>query len=120
MTTFNNYFATQYKKLPMCNPDFIYLDGPDQLKIKKKVNGLNIKHKDLMPMSCDCLKFEYFYNPGTIILCDGRKNNATFLKNNFNRKWKYFENHKYEFTTFLLKDNSIGRHNSLLLKFYNN
>ena len=26
MTTFNNRICTQYKKLPLCNPDFIYLD----------------------------------------------------------------------------------------------
>ena len=33
MTLFNNKIATQYKKLPLCNPDFIYLDGPYQFNV---------------------------------------------------------------------------------------
>ena len=36
MTTFKDRICTQYKKLPLCNPDFIYLDGPDQFKGKKR------------------------------------------------------------------------------------
>ena len=40
---------------------------------------INIK-KNLLPMSCDILKFEYHLIPGTIILVDGRTSNATFLK----------------------------------------
>ena len=39
MTTFKNRICTQYKKLPLCNPDFIYLDGPDQFKVKKDINS---------------------------------------------------------------------------------
>ena len=60
MTLFENKIATQYKKIPLCNPDFIYLDGPDQFKIKKEINGVHTGHNDLMPMACDILKFEYF------------------------------------------------------------
>ena len=76
MTTFKDLISTQYKKLPLCNPDFIYLDGPDQFNIKKNVNGISTRHKDMMPMVSDILKFEYFYTPGTIILIDGRSANA--------------------------------------------
>jgi len=61
MTTFNDQFATQYKKLPLCNPDFIYLDGPDQFNIKKRINNFTTAHKDMMPMVCDILKMEYFF-----------------------------------------------------------
>ena len=50
MTTFKDQFATQYKKLPLCNPDFIYLDGPDQFNIKKRINNFTTVHKDMMPM----------------------------------------------------------------------
>ena len=42
MTLFNGRICTQYKKLPLCNPDFIYLDGPDQFNVQKKVNNINI------------------------------------------------------------------------------
>ena len=72
MTTFKDRICTQYKKLPLCNPDYVYLDGPDQFNVKKDVNGISTRHKDMMPMVCDILKFEYFYTPGTIIVCDGR------------------------------------------------
>ena len=41
MTTFENKISTQYKKLPLCIHDFIYLDGPDQLKVKKVLSDLN-------------------------------------------------------------------------------
>ena len=89
MTTFNNRIATSYKKLPTCNPDFIYLDGPDQFNIKGNINSFSTRHKDLMPMSCDLLKIEYFLTPGTIIICDGRAANAKFLKDHFKRNWLY-------------------------------
>ena len=35
MTSFNGRIATEYLNLPKCSPDFIYLDAPDQFKIKK-------------------------------------------------------------------------------------
>ena len=38
MTLFQDRISTQYKKMPLCNPDFIYLDGPDQFKVKKDIN----------------------------------------------------------------------------------
>ena len=61
MALFNDRICTQYKKLPLCNPDFIYLDGPNQFNVKKKINGISVAHKDMMPMNCDILKLEYFY-----------------------------------------------------------
>ena len=89
MTLFNNIICNEYKKLPLCNPDFIYLDGPGQFKVKKNINGISTRHFDMMPMNCDILKLEYFYKPGTIIVCDGRAANAKFLKDNFTRNWRY-------------------------------
>ncbi len=120
MTTFNNRICTQYKKLPLCNPDFIYLDGPNQFKVKKNINGISTKHKDMMPMICDILKLEYFYTPGTIIVCDGRGANARFIKNNFERKWKYMNDRKNDQHIFFLVDPELGKYNKLQLKFYKN
>ena len=120
MTTYNGRICTQYKKLPLCNPDFIYLDGPDQFKIKKDINGISTRHKDMMPMSSDILKFEYFYTPGTIIVCDGRAANAKFLKDHFKRKWKYFNDQKNDQHVFYLTDPILGKYNKLQLQFYNN
>ncbi len=119
MTTFNNRIATQYKKLPLCNPDFIYLDGPDQFNVKKDINGISTRHKDMMPMVCDILKLEYFFTPGTIIVCDGRAANAKFLKDNFKRNWKYFNDIKNDQHIFWLIDPILGKYNRLQIDFYN-
>ncbi len=118
MTMFNNKICTEYKKLPLCNPDFIYLDGPDQFKVKKDIKGISTRHKDMMPMVCDILKFEYFYTPGTIILTDGRSANAKFLKDNFQRNWKYIHNKKNDQHIFYLDDPVLGKYNKLQLDFY--
>ena len=118
MTTFNDRICTQYKKLPVCNPDFIYLDGPDQFNVKKDVNGISTRHKDMMPMAADILKLEYFYTPGTIIVCDGRAANAKFLKDYFKRNWKYFSDKKNDQHIFYLDDPILGKLNQLQLKFY--
>ena len=119
MTTFKDRICTQYKKLPLCNPDFIYLDGPDQFNVKKKINNISTAHLDLMPMSCDILKFEYFYTPGTIIVCDGRAANAKFLKDNLKRKWKYANDKKKDQHIFYLIDPVLGKYNKKQLEFYN-
>jgi hypothetical protein len=118
MTLFNNKICTQYKKLPLCNPDFIYLDGPDQFNVKKDINGISTRHKDMMPMVCDILKFEYFYTPGTVIVCDGRSANAKFLKDNFKRKWKYQNDYKNDQHIFCLQDPILGKYNKLQIEFY--
>ena len=119
MTTFNDRICTQYKKLPLCNPDFIYLDGPDQPNVKKDINGISTRHKDMMAMVCDILKFEYFYTPGTIIVCDGRSANAKFLRDHFKRKWEYMDDKKNDQHIFWLVDPVLGKYNKLQIQFYN-
>ena len=119
MTTFNNRICTTYKKLPLCNPEFIYLDGPDQFNVKKDKNGISTRHKDMMPMVSDILKFEYFYTPGTIIVCAGRAANAKFLKDAFKRNWRYINDKKNDQHIFWLVDPILGKFNKLQLKFYN-
>ena len=118
MTTFNNRICTQYRKLPSCNPDFIYLDGPDQFKIMKKIQNFTTAHKDAMPMACDILKFEHFLIPQTMIIAEGRGANVQFLRNNFKRKWLYFNDKKYDLHVFLLNSPSFCNYNNLQLKFY--
>ncbi len=118
MTLFNDRICTQYKKIPLCNPDFIYLDGPDQFNVKGNINGVSLKHKDMMPMVCDILKFEYFYTPGTIIIIDGRSANAKFLRDNFKRNWKYIDDQKNDQHIFWLNDPILGKYNKAQLNFY--
>ncbi len=119
MVTYGGNYATEYKKIPSVNPDFIYLDGPDHLKINGSINNFKVSSLDMMPMSCDILKIENYLTPGTIILIDGRTSNARYLKNNFKRNWrKYFDGINDQ-TIFLLDEKPLGRFNKEQIKFYN-
>lgn len=119
MVEINSHIATKFKKLPVINPDFIYLDGPDQFNIKGRVRNFTISHKDMMPMVSDLINIEYFLTPGTIILVDGRTANARFLRDNFKRKWKYKHLEKLDLSIFFLNEKPLGEYNKRQLKFYN-
>lgn len=119
MVMFNGNFASEYLRLPRVNPDFIYLDAPNPFSVKKTINNFSVSALDMMPMSCDILKFENFLTPGTIILVDGRTLNARFLKNNFKRNWREHHDEKYDQTVFILDEKPIGIYNKQQLKFYN-
>ena len=118
MDFFNDQICTSFKKLPKINPDFIYLDGPDQFNIKGNKKGININHKDYMPMSSDILKIEHFLKPGTIIVVDGRAANSRFLKTNFKRQWSYNYNKINDQHVFYLSERPLGKLNEKQLKFY--
>lgn len=118
MTTYNGKIASHYTKHPNINPDFIYLDGPDQFKIKGKVNNITVADYEMMPMACDILKFENFLTPGTIILTDGRAANAIFLERNFQRNWIYRFDEKNDQSIFYLNEKPLGPLNKEQLKFY--
>lgn len=118
MTKYNFRYATEFTNLPKINPDFIYLDGPDQYSIERGEDSFNINVTDLTPMSADILKIEYFLNPGTIILIDGRGANSNFLRKNLQRKWlyKYLKHVDQHF--FYLSDKPYGVISKKLLNFY--
>jgi len=118
MTTFNGRIATQFAKLPLISPDFIYLDGPDQFNVQGSINGINTAHNDMMPMACDLLRFEHFLTPGTIIVVDGRGANARFLRCNFQRGWTYNYEERYDQHVFYLDEPPLGEYNKRQLNFY--
>ena len=118
MDIFNGRICTSFKSLPKINPDFIYLDDPDQFNINGNQNGINLNHNDLMPMSCDILKIENFLKPGTIIVVDGRAANSRFLKVNFQRGWKYGYNKINDQHVFYLNEKPLGKLNQKQLNFY--
>ncbi len=115
----NNQFCNLYKKIPLCNPDFIYLDGPNLFKIKNSINNFTNRHHDMMPMVANILNIEPFLIPGTIILSDGRTANMIFLKNNFKRNWVYINDKKNDQNILYLDEKPLGKINSDFLKFYN-
>ena len=120
MSLYENKISTSYKELPLCNPDFIYLDGPDQFNIKGDINNFSTRHKDIMPMMNDILKIEYFLTPGTIIVTDGRGANAQFLRDYLKRNWLYKFDNINDQNIFYLNENSLGKYNKLQLEFYKN
>jgi hypothetical protein len=120
MSLYENKISTSYKKLPLCNPDFIYLDGPDQFNIKGDINNFSTRHKDMMPMANDILKIEYFLTPGTIIVTDGRTANAQFLKDYLRRNWLYKFDYINDQHIFYLNETPLGKYNKLQLDFYKN
>lgn len=118
MTTFQGRYATEYHHLPLVNPDFIYLDGPDQFNLSNDINGFSTAHKDMMPMACDILKFEHYLTPGTIIVVDGRAANTRFLKANMQRNWDYSYAAEVDQHIFLLNEDPLGKYNRQQLEFY--
>lgn len=120
MVSFQGRYATEYETLPLVNPDFIYLDGPDQFNIVNDIAGFSTAHKDMMPMSCDILKFEHFLTPGTIIVVDGRAANARFLRANLQRGWSYKHDSECDQHLFLLSEEPLGKYNRKQIEFYSN
>ena len=114
---FENKFATIYKNKPSISPDFVYLDGPTQYAVKKKIDGFNFDGISRFPMSADLLQMEYFLEPGTFIWVDGRTANSRFLRDHFKRKWKYQEDHNGDCHYFSLNEKSLGIHNKNKLRF---
>ena len=71
MSKFNGNICTFFKNLPACQPDFIYLDGPDLTNIKK-IKNLNFQHNiQILEYLWRYIKLSFF-NSGTILIVDGR------------------------------------------------
>jgi len=115
--TFENRFATIYSKLPNISPDFIYLDGPSQFGTTAELNGFSFNNPIRMPMSADILRFEFFLEPGTLIIVDGRTQNARFLKAYLKRNWEYQHDPIGDIHYFELKEHPLGAHNKRKLDF---
>jgi hypothetical protein len=64
-------------------------------------------------MSGDLLLMEPTMLPGTLILVDGRTNNARFMQHNFQRNWKVERDPQADITTFELIEERLGRYNIL-------
>jgi hypothetical protein len=67
--------AWKYTWRPEALPQFIYLDGP--------------AHAQECPGNADLVEIEQHLERGCLIVIDGRKATADFLRNNFRRRWKY-------------------------------
>ncbi len=117
MTQFNGRICTEYQELPNICPDLIYLDGPSQHSATGDINGITTAHPDRLPMSCDLLKIEHFFLPGTLIVVDGRTANARFLKTNFQREWAYRHDGDSDVHYFELQETPLGKYNALQIEY---
>lgn len=117
LITHDNRIATVYSKLPNISPDFIYLDGPSQYGTTAELNGFSFNSPVRMPMSADILRFEFFLEPGTLILVDGRTQNARFLKTYLKRHWAYQHDPIGDVHYFELQEDPLGPYNKRKMDF---
>lgn len=108
--------VTFYTKIPDISPDFIYLDGPSLFGTTAEINGFTMNNQCRMPMSADILRFEFFLEPGTLILIDGRTANARFLKCYFKRNWAYHHDEIGDIHYFELQEAPLGPINKTKLE----
>lgn len=113
----DNRVASLYSCLPNICPDFIYIDGPSQFATNQAINGFCIADRSRMPMSADVLRFEFFLEPGTLILVDGRTANARFLKAYLRRNWAYLYDPEGDVHYFELQESPLGSINQKKLNF---
>ena len=117
LSFYNNKFVTYFHKLPNIQPDLIYLDGPSQFATSESIDGFSINDICRMPMAADILRFEFFLEPGCLILVDGRTQNARFLKTHLKRNWKHLHNYIGDYHIFELQEKPLGKLNKEKLKF---
>ena len=109
--TFQERMCHFYDNLPDIVPDFIYLDGPAPKDVQGSINGMSFQCDERTVMSGDLLLMEPILLPGTLILVDGRTNNARFLQRNFQRSWKMTYDREGDVTTFELVEDRLGPYN---------
>jgi len=111
--TFNGRLCHYYDSIPDVVADFIYLDGPAPKDVKGTHNGMSFQCDERTVMSGDLLLMEPTFLPGTMILVDGRTNNARFLQRNFQREYDVQWHKDQDITTFELIEERLGRYNLL-------
>jgi hypothetical protein len=116
--TFQGRICHFYDHLPDIVPDFIYLDGPAPKDVQGSINGMSFQCDERTVMSGDLLLMEPTLLPGTLLLIDGRTNNARFLQRNFQRHWNMVHDPKGDITTFELVEDRLGPYNVIGSDFF--
>lgn len=116
--TFQERMCHFYDQLPDVVADFIYLDGPAPKDVQGSINGMSFQCDERSVMSGDLLLIEPILLPGSLILVDGRTNNARFLKRNFQRNWNMVHDAKGDNTIFELVEDRLGPYNLIGSDFF--
>jgi hypothetical protein len=106
--TFADQLCHYYEKLPDVIPDFVYLDGPSPRDVHGSIRGLSFRCPERTVMAGDLLLMESTLLPGTLILVDGRTNNARFLARNFRRTYTVKWDRDGDVTSFELDEERLG------------
>lgn len=117
MSVVENRVCHVFDKFPSSGADLIYLDGPDCDQVLGEANGISVNPSakdggNGLPMSADLIKLEYFLEPGSTVIVDGRGANAEFLRSNFKRKWRYEYHLSLDQHFFYLESDSWGPKNT--------
>jgi hypothetical protein len=115
--TYDNHYVTYFSKIPNISPDLILLDGPGQFSTTKEIQGFNLNDICRMPMAADILKFEFFLEPGALIVVDGRTANARFLKSYLRMNWVHYHDVDGDVHLFELQELPLGKFNAKKLNF---
>ncbi len=111
--TFRGQLCHFYDNLPDVVPDFIYVDGPSPKDVRGSIRGLSFRRDERTVMAGDLLLMEPTFLPGTLILIDGRTNNARFLIRNLLRSYEVVWDREGDFTSLELDEERLGRFNVL-------
>lgn len=115
--TFGDRICHFYDRLPNICPDLIYLDGPMQHDVVGNIGGVDFRHNDRTVVAADVARMEWLLLPGTLIVVDGRTNNARFLKANFQREWSYTHDEEGDVHIFELVEAPLGGLNKKQIEF---
>lgn len=116
--TFNGRICHTYDSLPDIVPDFIYLDAPGTESIQGSINNMSFSDcSDRTVMAADICVLEPILIPGCFIVVDGRVNNVRFMRNNFQRNWKFHWLKERDVSTFELDEEALGQLNLNRLRY---
>ncbi len=108
-TTFGGRLCHLYDVIPDVIPDLIYVDGPDPHDVGGAIHGLTFQTMERTVMAADLLLMEPTLLPGTIVVIDGRENNARFLVRNLQRPVEV--SHQDDVTIIEFVEARLGRIN---------
>ncbi len=117
LTQIDSRFVTLYSNSPNISPDLIYLDGPSQYATTQEVRGFTIANPERMPIAADIVTFEFFLQPGTLVVIDGRTANARFLQAYLKRNWAYHHEAAGDVHLFELQEEPFGSINKRQMDF---
>jgi len=107
-----------YDEVPDIVPDIIYLDGPDPAAVTGSMNGQSFACPDRTVMAGDLLRIESTLLPRSLVVIDGRTNNARFLATNLQRPWATMSDPIGDYSAFDLCEPPLGPFSSPLWTIY--